>query len=218
MSTAIKKDFATNNLANNLQSLMNSYDIGITNLSKDLNLPMMTIRRILNGSTTDPRISTLNNIASYFSISIDELLGTSATITGKSKATFIPILRWENLNKNMQIQKNISKDWNSWLPISLDSNETISDDAIALKARPSMHPRFPKGTYFIIDPSVSPSDGDLVLSYINNKATLRTLLIDPPSWKLQSLTQSSDIVTYNPISQSIIGVTILTILFRNDSY
>ncbi|MDF1761324.1 MAG: helix-turn-helix domain-containing protein [Coxiellaceae bacterium] len=221
MSIAAKKNLATNNLPENLQSIMSSYNIGITKLSKDLNLPVMTIRRILNGSTTDPRISTLENIATYFSISIDELLKPTLSSKNRppqSKPEFIPIVSWNFFKTKNLIAEYSFNDWKTWLPISLDNNETIGEKVFALKARPSMHPRFPQGTFFIIDPCITPKDGDLVLINMGKETTLRTLLVDAPAWQLQSIIPGADIFTYNPKQHHILGITILTLLFRNQSY
>jgi transcriptional regulator with XRE-family HTH domain len=62
---------------------------------------MMTIRRLLSGETTDPRISTLKLIADYFGVSIDSLIekGNLAASSnfGKARPLFVPKLNWGSL-------------------------------------------------------------------------------------------------------------------------
>ena len=55
-------------LADNLQSLMKTRNISENDISKTLDIPVMTVRRIVSGETTDPRISTLKLFADYFNI------------------------------------------------------------------------------------------------------------------------------------------------------
>lgn len=63
------------NLASNLTRLLMQHKLSIDKLATALNIPSMTIRRLVSGQTLDPRVSTLRLIATYFNVSVDSLVG-----------------------------------------------------------------------------------------------------------------------------------------------
>src|SRR5205823_2748749 len=91
------------------------------------------------------------------------------------------------------------KAWKDWRPISLGNNLSLSSKAFALESRPSMQPRFPLGTMFIIDSKEKPTDGDIILVKMTNdgELSLRELIIDSPRWQLQPVITGSDTLFYD---------------------
>lgn len=207
-------------IARNLAILLEQHNLNANQLAQLINIPMMTIRRLLSGETEDPRISTLKLIADYFNIAIDLLIEDSPPnillSSEKIKTYFIPKIDWEILSKIQDINEFNFHNTNVWQLISLNSNELISKQTFALESRPSMSPRFPKGTMFIIDPALTPTDSDIVLVKLkeNNEFTLRELVIDPPEWHLSPLVLDSNSIGFSPEKHEIIGVSLLTILYN----
>lgn len=104
-----------------------------------------------------------------------------------------------------------------WIPVTIGKDENISTHSFALESRPSMYPRFQQGTIFILDPELTPSDGDLVLVNLreNNELTLRELFIDPPEWQLHPVNQGSSILNYAPKKDhEIVAVVFLTVFYN----
>lgn len=205
-------------LAKNLRKLINSRGVSESEIAQSLNIPVLTVRRIVSGETTDPRISTLKLIADYFNVSIDSLIESKdnnpLNIMVKSTPQFVPVLDWKtagNINSVKDIDLNT---WNEWYPIALGDNLSLSKETFALESRPSMQPRFPKGTLLIIDPSVSPTDGDIVLVKMkgDNDLSLRELIIDPPKWRLQPVVTGSEMLFYNENQHQIVGIVVLCLL------
>lgn len=189
---------------------MNKANISESDLARALNLPYNTIHRLLNGDTTDPRISTLKLIASYFKVSLDYLFASNNSYTqGESVIKKVPIVTWEQISETLLIN---NRSWNDWLPITIVSTEEISKNAYAVESRPSMQPRFPVGTFFIIEPDCNPVDGDLVLIKIKqNKAiSLRELVIDPPTTQLLPIVENSEIISFSNELHEIVGVVVLS--------
>lgn len=60
-----------------LSGLLSDSGISESELGRKINIPRATINRLIAGHTPDPRASTLNAIAAYFNISIEQLLGKS---------------------------------------------------------------------------------------------------------------------------------------------
>lgn len=206
-------------LAHNLSMLLKQHSLSISQLSQLLNIPIMTIRRLLSGETEDPRISTLKLIAHYFNVSVDFLIGedshTFLLAEKKVKSHLIPKVTWDLLpNIHHQDITTVTKEWES---IALSGNEVVSAKAFALESKPSMYPRFPRGTVFIIDPDTTAKDGDIVLIKFkeHNEYTMKELIIDPPEWRLSPLVTDSSTINFHQESHTIVGVVILTLLYNS---
>lgn len=204
-------------IAENLSHLMKLRKTTESKVAQDLNVPVMTIRRLLSGETTDPRVFTLKTLANYFNVTIDALIemGTLAPneSLSQSKPLFIPVLDWDIAKSRDTIDL---KKWPTWIPVTIGKSENISANSFALESRPSMYPRFQPGTLFILDPELQPSDGDLVLVSLfeNNELTLRELFIDPPEWRLHPVNQDSSILNYTKKSHEIMAVVFLTLFYN----
>lgn len=206
------------NLATNLRRLLKEHQVSESEVALSLNIPVMTIRRLVSGETIDPRISTLKLIANYFQVSVDLLVEdnnlNSVALMSKTIPQFVPILDWKTLIGIHSIEDIDLRLWKEWYPIIFGNQSTISNHAFALESRPSMQPRFPIGTLFIIDPNETPTDGDIVLIKLktNGDLSLRELIIDLPRWQLQPVVAGSEGFFYDNKQHIIVGVVVLTML------
>lgn len=208
-----------NNLSRNLAVLMKRHQVTESDLARALDLPYNTVKRLISGVTTDPRVSTLTLITQYFNVSLDALLGdgdpTRVSVRNNDKAPrSVPILSWEDISNRNFLDTLDLKNWESWQPIALASTDNLSDTAYALESRPSMQSRFPIGTVFVIDPKEKPIDGDLILIRFkdNDSVSLRDLIIDSPHWQLLSIAHNTPSINYDVKEHEIIGIVVLTIL------
>lgn len=62
-------------LPHNLRKLMKRHKLSESSLSRQTDIPQPVISRLLSGSTTNPRVSTLLAIAKRFKISIESMVG-----------------------------------------------------------------------------------------------------------------------------------------------
>lgn len=207
-------------LADNLQNLLKANHLTLNQIAKDLEMPVMTVRRLFSGETSNPRISTLKLLADYFKVSIDALITkrqqASNEFSKKTKTHFLPLLKWSTVKKINTIKELDLNSWNDWQVVTLDEDNEISASAFALTSRPSMSPRFPLGSIFIIDPETQATDGDIILIKFkkNDELTLRKLILDPPQKQLQSIITEPNIFPYVEKEHVIIGVNILTIFYN----
>lgn len=203
-------------LSNNLSLLMKENNVSESDLARALSLPYNTIHRLISGHTTDPRVSTLKSIAAYFNVSLDTLLNpielVTNTLKNNSNPKAVPIMSWEQISNNEFLNSIDHQNWVNWLPIPLVSSDNLSLNAYAIESRPSMYPRFPTGTFFVIDPECNPIDGDLILIKIkkDGAVSLRELMIDPPAMKLLPIIQNSDSLNFIESEHEIIGVVVLS--------
>lgn len=211
-------------LSEKLRMLLNERNLSVIQFAQELKIPEMTVRRLLSGETTDPRISTLKLVADYFGIAVDYLLDENTHLplnaATNSRPVFVPVLTWEAAEKINSIKELDLTKWKNWQPVSLNEQNAISKSAFALESRPSMYPRFPQETLFILDPEVDPADGDIVLVKIkkNNELTIRELSINPPEWRLQSIVPGYSALNYDQQEHFIIGVNLLTLLYNRRIY
>ena len=217
----IEDQFSNQHLiSKNLSALLRQNNLNANQLAQLIGIPMMTVRRLVSGETEDPRISTLKIIADYFNIPVDLIIsGDPRNIIAASKkikSYSVPKVTWEMLPKLNDLEKLGFNDWNDWQSFSLNDNDRIGNSSFALESRPSMYPRFPKGTIFIIDPDTTPTDGDIVLIKIkeNTEFTLKELIIDPPDWRLSSLITDSNLIYFSIDKYEISGVSLLSILYN----
>ena len=177
-----------------IKELLSRNNINVCELARRINLPQPTIHRLVSGKTEDPKLSTLSQIADYFSITIDQLLGHTPLDreSGKmpSASHSIPIMSWHEAVDSKKIISNLSlNNWDNWLLVDAET----SPGSFGLKSKKCMEPRFPAGSTLVIDPEVTPEDGDLVIvSYPNTtETTIRELVSDGPNKALLSVTDTS---------------------------
>lgn len=205
-------------IATNIQRLMKHRQMSECDLARSLKIPPMTVRRIVSGETLDPRISTLSLFADFFGVTLDALVRVPSDHYGlvhvQHQPIFVPVFDWEQVEEKHFFEKLDYMKWESWHPISSSGIDKLSDKCFAIRAKLTMQPRFPAGTMLVVDPDVTPLDGDLVLIRIlESQISLRELVIDPPNNVLYSVMAGSEPIMLDLIKHTIIGVVVLTLMY-----
>ncbi|HHU0036418.1 TPA: helix-turn-helix domain-containing protein [Legionella pneumophila] len=159
MSTKIINEPTSLILAKNLEYLI-SRDSEMTpsSLARKLGIPTNKITRILNGDVTDPKASTLLQIAQCFGISIDQLLGHEpmvhgTTATDTENTLMLPVYNLSSADSSRQ-----PKEWYRWV-----ENE-VAGDYFSLHVNTDLYePTFPKGSLLIINSELKPEDRSFVV-------------------------------------------------------
>ena len=169
------------NLSINLYKQMQKYGISEAELARRTHIPQPTLHKILAGKTEDPRFSTMQQLAAFFDLTVDELVSgaqySSKKISGRISS--IPIISWRECLKGSDFIGDISiKEWKEWVSV-----ENASRGLFGIGSTASAEPRFPRGTILIVDSNVISKDGDLVIVQYKDaeEATLRELSIDGPN-------------------------------------
>src|SRR5437868_1736736 len=90
-------------LSNNLNLLMSEARLNAEELSRRINIPASTIKKIRNNKDANPTLLTLSPLAKYFSLTISQLIGDEsfpetrlkgAYIINHSALTHIPLITW----------------------------------------------------------------------------------------------------------------------------
>jgi len=153
-------DQSVSNTSAIIKNLMSIEGLSEAELSRRINLPQPTLHRILSGETLSPRGKSLHAIASYFRLSINDLLAPSnLTAATPNKHQTIRILDWsKGCLDNMESA--ISTEF-------VTTDVDISEQSFALRMNDSsMDMQFPKDSLLIFDPLRKPKDRCFVLAYI----------------------------------------------------
>lgn len=156
--------------------------IRVAELARRINLPQPTVHRISTGACEHPHLSSLEPIARFFSINVDQLKGLEP-IPFLDRASKVPLLTWEELLD--WPQKNDRKNSEFIL-----TDATVGKAGFALKIKDnSMDPVFPRNTVLIVDPEKEARDRSYVIAKLANhpEAIFRQLLMDAGDQYLKPL-------------------------------
>lgn len=171
-----------------LNRLMAEKKLRVAELARRVNLPQPTVHRIATGVCEHPHVSSLEPIANFFSITVDQLKGLEL-IPWLDQVSKVPLLTWTQIS-----------DWPT-NKCEVQDNELIFTDAriggngYAIKIDDSsMDPVFPKNTLLIADPDKPPKDRGYVIATLAsiNKPIFRQLLIDAHDRYLKALSPDFD--------------------------
>lgn len=171
-----------------LKKLLYDKDMKPIDLARETNIPQPTIHRLVTGKSSRPYKSSLEPIADYFDLSIDQLLGieslgdidTKQVI--KQKVDTIPLIAWSEL-------QNIQKACETTKSTVFAGNLLNKDVFSSVIGDSSMEPMFMKGTTLIFDPAIKPIDRCFVLIKVANNTVIifRQLLVDADHQYLKPL-------------------------------
>lgn len=202
------------NISENLKHLIKLHDgISILELSKKTQIPQPTLHHILSGETKKPRAQALEALATFFCISIDQLVGTLPLPTIPSalkenlKISTVPVIDWIELkNWPHEINKN-----GFLKEIIID--QKISQNSFALIMKDSsLEPLIPEKSMLIFDAEKIPKDRDFVVVYISHSDTIsfNRLFIDGKEFYLKQnrLDGSSEFLKLNLETDHIMATLI----------
>ena len=171
-----------------LKQLLADKKIRVAELARCVNLPQPTVHRIATGMCEHPHLSSLQPIANYFSISVEQLKGHEP-IQWLDRVTNVPLLTWEQA-VSWPANKDELKDCER---IMTDANVGVNGYALHVKDV-SMDPVFPKNTLLIVDPEKVAKDRSYVIAKLSNfeEPIFRQLLLDASDRYLKALSPDFD--------------------------
>ncbi len=188
-----------------LAKLLAREKMSMNAFAREINFPPPTIHRLLTGEVQDPKASTLNAIADYFQISIDQLLGKVPLENALSKPICsIPVL---NLTEAKMYEKYLHapQEWLRWQHKNAEQPTNIF--AVLLKNN-IYDPPFLNGTYLIVNPQITPHSGDYVLTNFNNdsEVVIKKYFSEGRQKYLYPLKQDLSSIPFDPKECGLIGV------------
>jgi transcriptional regulator with XRE-family HTH domain len=203
-------------LSNNLKYLLKKKNLSITDLSRETGIPQPTITQLILGQSISPRITTLIPIATFFNITIDELIGIKNLIQPSSGVVryAIPILDWENIYKWINDNdKFITENFNHWIA----TEKILGTNAFALFSTRTMEPLFRHKSILLIDTKANITDGSYVIYCDDSKlCNIKRTLKDGAEIYLESISiHNKETIKYNLSENKIYGVVVESRLLLN---
>lgn len=207
------KTISPDNISDVLNFLLKKTGICEAALAREIDLPRNTINRLTAGKTSDPRISTLQAIADYFHITVDQLSGKvpiTANVQRIEGIKRLPIIALEKAAQWQQFLIDMQAD-NEQRCIVSDPTDCQAEFAVKVKGD-AMWPQFQEGNIIVINPHKSPENRDFVLTalYKPDEIIFRQLFVDNAVRVLKAINPIFPaIITLTP-KDKIIGVAVET--------
>ncbi len=207
-----------------LSRLLFAKKMRATELAREIDVPQPTLHRITTGKSPRPHKSTLEPIADYFDISIDQLTGRKPlpesvwgdaipAMPRKVEAIEIPFIQWEAL---LDLEGAIENP-----PETIFGSSQLGGNCFAVRMNDSsMEPVFEQGCVLICNRDKKPTDRLYVLvRYANSEVITFRQLVDTGEHRfLKPL--SADLSTF-PLrlledEDTILGTLVETRLYFGD--
>lgn len=159
-------------------------------LAHQTGVPQSTLSRILSGETTQPHRSSLEPLATFFQVSVNQLLGKEPIAALKrlgnylSKDASVPLLAWA------QVSPWLAPDTAFATPEMLQVDMVLGEGSFAVAVEDAaMEPQFPHGSVLIVDTTKPAKDRSFVIARLeeSDKVVFRQLLTDGINRYLRSL-------------------------------
>ncbi len=210
-----------NTFPNVLKNLIEQAGINIATLAKKIDLPPPTIHRLVTGEVRDPKISTLTSIANYFSISIDQLLGKEKFDQNSKQKAESNGSEDKRIFELCVLSLNQANEYHSllhspkhkilWVNQKSHHPPDKQKNIFSVYLKNNIYdPPFVSGTYLIINPDISPANGDHVLIKFNmdSEPVIKKYISEGHQKYLYPLKQDLKSIVFNPNEASLIGVII----------
>ncbi|MFC3908679.1 S24 family peptidase [Legionella dresdenensis] len=173
MSYKIEKDVELHNI---LGELIKRDGITVAELARQVNLPQPSIQRIASGLYKNPRTTTLQPIANYFGITINQLRGYEpipSLVTNESNLKSIPLVTISQMNNWPDSFTNIKQHVVCNQKMGANSFATFMPDC-------SMEPIIPRGAILLTDPGRCPHHKSYVIVKLQDypEIIVRQLITD----------------------------------------
>jgi len=202
-------------ISNILSYLIKQTRISEAELARKIDVPRATINRLVSGRTPDPRASTLNAIAAYFNVSVDQLLGKQPLFLDSNQSRVakphisIPIIEWEAAKSWKKVVSQLKPDMHfDW--VMIDPSIDQGKFAICVQGE-SMWPQFQLNSILVIAPERGAKNRDFVIVHLkkDNEIIFRQLIIENQYKFLKAINSIFPTIQLDN-DDKIIGVVIQT--------
>ncbi|MCD8524711.1 MAG: hypothetical protein LRY67_02865 [Gammaproteobacteria bacterium] len=151
-----------------LKMLLFKRDKRVTQVAREAQIPQQTLQRIVAGLSPKPHRKTLNALANYFSLSVEQLTGKEALPEDQGVASLsniqhrpiyqIPYIDFSDIENYLKTRdKKLIKS-------QVNTDGELSENVFATRMTDSsMYPYIPKHALVLMDPIAQPEDQHFVL-------------------------------------------------------
>ncbi len=201
-----------NNINTVIELLINNSGLSECELSRRINITVATLNKIKTGLISNPTAKTLERIAQYFGITIDQLMGLSPLETYFSNnLCSVPFIEINYLPDLINSSLNFTNH-KEWKRIEVNDNIKNHNLFATTSLGDAMYPLLDSQTIVIIDKDYEIKNKAFVLVHLydSNEFIIRRLLIDGSFRILKPLNNSFPTITLTN-EDEIIGSIVSTI-------
>lgn len=185
-------------LNDNIKRLMTRNSIDDITLAKETGIPLTTISRLKNASNINPTIKSLEPIATYFGVSVSDLIGDQP-LKQNTQQKLLPIIPMNDAGK-----------WSQEIGSNFGVNVTTS----------TYEPRIPINSIVILK-NDAPSEDDIVLVQFTNdpKPIFKRYIMEGSSPLLKSMVAGDNRTTTLKLDDQILGIICeIRFAFKTSTY
>ncbi len=189
--------------------LSHTENISGLELSKRTGLPVATVNRLLSGTVTDPRVSTLKPLANYFGLSVDQLLGYAPLPKDYDNngenllpSLVIPIYNISTFT-SLEQKPTDSFTWVTQTTTHKEKNFALLVD------HQELQPVFDTATILVVEPHYLPAQNNdylAVMFHDTNKLCVKRFLLDAGSSYFMPLNPRLKALPTSERAHTIIGI------------
>lgn len=167
-----------------LRVLMFQENMNVSQLARETSLPQQTLQRLVSGTSSNPHEKTVNKLADFFGLTIEQLKGETTlptyfnnalTETTHPQVKSIPVVSWEHIEIFLKKSNQLVHQNFIWV------NSTLPDDVFGLVMNDSsMEPYIPENSALIFSLKKQYKDREFVLVKLTQQNTIlfRQILLD----------------------------------------
>lgn len=151
--------------------------------ARRIGMPQQVCNQILRGQTANPRLETLKKLASFFDVSVGQLVGSESFENPRhSTSSSIPLLEWNDVVSWVEAEK--LPENTQWLSCDLEAGRRI----YAIRSNPSLEPYYDRSSVLLIDPLSDYFPGHFVVARVRFQSiTVRRLVEEAGEFFLNSV-------------------------------
>ena len=187
-------------LVKNINILIKESGINQVELAKLAKIPYSTLNGIVTGSSVNPRLYTLSDLARVFNVHISQLIGE---IPLNFSEVTIPILEWHDINITTgSIDFHITQD-TRFISCALHSTNLL----FALRIEANISDRYKDNSILLIERTTNYINNDLVLLSINQSAPIiKKIIKEGNDVYLESISNNIPLQIFHQETAKIFGV------------
>lgn len=195
-------------LSDTLNLLMAEVHISAEELARRTGVPASTIKKIRNRYNPNPTLTTLLPLATYFSVTLDQLVGIAPLSASRIKglyqsavAKYLPVISWVEALEWPDIQNSTD--------VKITSEFHYSANAYALLVEADNWENLARGTALLIDPELKAEHRDFVIVHKAGQPVpaLKQILYDEEQIYLKPLIQGYNMTVLSN-AHRILGVVV----------
>ena len=212
----MKKDI----IRTNIEALCKKHEVSISQLARDVDLRLPTVRKVLAGATANPGIYTLTPIATYFGISLGQLLDANfdpdSLSNCNSEFLKVPMIPADELYEIKDALDTLGgQGWPDYLPIKENKKSKLDKQSLlAVEASTNQFPQpFSNTETIILNIKSRPRQNNFVfVANLETKSvTIKKVSLEGTQIWLNSLTAGIPVEQFDKQKSQLIGVIIKSI-------